>query len=126
MFFVIQRFFFIKALHTKHSFGGTGATISYSDTSEAENVDVVGWSTVISTDGGETFASTVTYHNFGKEEAKDSGYADESETSNATETGKLSVRSRGFTLGDPDDGDYFDVQVCFLSTWVASDGLSSF
>ncbi len=40
------------------------------------------------------------------------GYAGSRETSNSQTTSKVDARTRSFALGDADDGDYFDVQVC--------------
>ncbi len=95
------------------SFGGVGATIAYlesleqaidisesaSETNEFEaglnaNVDV------LITSLGFTISGQI-------------GYAGTRETSRSTTSSSSKARTRSFVLGDPDDGDYFDVQACW-------------
>ncbi len=44
--------------------------------------------------------------------ATELGYVGERETSKSIEKSQVKARSRSFSLGDADDSDYFDVQVC--------------
>ncbi len=94
------------------SFGGVGATIAYTDTMEVENVTVVSSSEVLSTEVGLKAETTVIVLIAGFSLAAEIGYTGEFETSRSTEKGNVQARSRSFVLGDADDGDYFDVQVC--------------
>ncbi len=91
-----------------------GAIIAYSDTMEKETVDVTSSSEVLSTDIGFKTEVTVLFGGIGFTLAAEIGYVGEFETSRSTEKSQVKARSRSFALGDADDGDYFDVQVCEL------------
>jgi hypothetical protein len=89
-----------------------GAIIAYSDTMENEKVDVTSSSEVLSTDIGFNTEVTVLFGGVGFTLAAGIGHVGEFETSRSTEKSQVKARSRSFALGDADDGDYFDVQVC--------------
>ena len=95
-----------------YSFGGVGAIIAYSDTMENEKVDVTSSSEVLSTEVGFKTEVTILFGGVGFTLAAEIGYVGEFETSRSTEKSQVKARSRSFALGDADDGDYFDVQVC--------------
>jgi hypothetical protein len=98
---------------TINSFGGVGAMIAYSDTKENEKAEVISSSEVLSTEVGLKAEATVLVTSLGFTIAAELGYTGERETSNSDEDVKANARSRSFALGDADDGDYFDVQVCY-------------
>jgi hypothetical protein len=89
-----------------------GAIIAYSDTMEKETVDVTSSSEVLSTEVGLKTEVTILLGGVGFTLAGEIGYVGEFETSKSTEKSQVKARSRSFALGDADDGDYFDVQVC--------------
>jgi hypothetical protein len=95
-----------------NSFGGVGAIIAYSDTMEKETVDVASSSEVLSTEVGLKAEAKVIFGGVGFTLAAEIGYVGEFETSRSTEKSQVKARSRSFALGDADDGDFFDVQVC--------------
>jgi hypothetical protein len=95
-----------------NSFGGVGAIIAYSDTMENEKVDVTSSSNVLSTEVGLKAEAKLIFGGPGFTIAAEIGYVGERETSESTEKSQVMARSRSFALGDADDGDYFDVQVC--------------
>ncbi len=86
--------------------------ISYSDTMEIEKTDITSSSKVLSVEVGLKAEATVIFSALGFTIATEIGYVGEFETSRSTENGQVKARSRSFALGDADDGDYFDVQVC--------------
>ena len=96
-------------------FGGVGAVIAYSDSGEAERVDAVSTSEILSTEVGLKFEMNFIVVALGLQLATDIGYAGEREKSSSIETSTVVARSRSFALGDPDDGDVFDVQVSWYS-----------
>jgi hypothetical protein len=87
--------------------------ISYSDTMENEKVDVASSSEVLSVEAGLKAEATVIFVTVGFTIAAELGYTGEFETSSSIEKSEVKARSRSFSLGDADDGDYFDVQVCW-------------
>ncbi len=94
------------------SFGGVGATISYTDSYEYATTDLNSWTTTAVYGAGLAAELAFTVAGAGPAFAFEIGYEQEEETSNAKETDKTVARTRSFSLGDPDYGDYFDVQVC--------------
>jgi hypothetical protein len=88
-----------------------GAVITYSDTMETELVDVTSSSEVLSLETGVSGEAAFFFGPMGMTMAASIGYAGEFEKAKGTEKGEVKVRSRSFSLGDADDGDYFDVQV---------------
>jgi hypothetical protein len=89
-----------------------GAIIAYSDTMEKETVDVTSSSNVLSTEVGLKAEAKLIFGGPGFTIAAELGYVGERETSESTEKSQVKARSRSFALGDADDGDFFDVQVC--------------
>jgi hypothetical protein len=67
---------------------------------------------VLSTEVGVKAEATVIFVSMGFTVAAESGYTGEFEASRSTEKSQIKARSRSFSLGDADDGDYFDVQAC--------------
>ena len=100
------------AISVCYSFGGVGAIIAYSDTMENEKVDVTSSSNVLSTEVGLKTEAKLIFGGPGFTIAAEIGYVGERETSKSTERSQVKARSRSFALGDADDGDFFDVQVC--------------
>jgi hypothetical protein len=96
-----------------------GAIISYSDNMETEKVDVTSSGEIKSFEGGFAADGLFIFGLFGLTFATNLGYTGEFESSEGTEKGDVKVRSRSFSLGDADDGDYFDVQVssCVCTHW---------
>jgi hypothetical protein len=88
-----------------------GAVIAYSDTMETETVDVTSSSQVLSIETGVSGEAEAFFGPVGVTLAASIAYVGEFEKGKATEKGDVKVRSRSFSLGDADDGDYFDVQV---------------
>ncbi len=99
-----------------------GAIIAYSDTIENEKVDVTSSSEVLSVEVGLKTEAKVIVTSLGFTIAAEIGYVGEFEHSRSTEKSEVKARSRSFALGDADDGDFFDVQVC---RW-GSNGLTHF
>jgi hypothetical protein len=79
---------------------------------EKETVDVTSSSEVLSTEVGLKAEAKLIFGGPGFTIAAEIGYVGERETSKSTERSQVKARSRSFALGDADDGDYFDVQVC--------------
>ncbi len=68
---------------------------------------------------GLAFELVLTISGVGPAFALEIGYEQEEETSTAEETDKAVARTRSFSLGDADYGDYFDVQVCLNANSIS-------
>ncbi len=85
--------------------------IAYSDSGEWEQVAATSKGVLLSEEGGFKGEVKVLFTSVGVLVVTDAGTATERETSTASEEASVKARSRSFALGDPDDGDVFDVQV---------------
>ncbi len=97
--------------------------IAYSDSAESEQVDTNFKSQLLSTEVGLKAEAKVLISALGFSIATELGYAGEREGGSSTEKSSVKARSRSFALGDPDDGDVFDVQVLRLlqnGSWLAN------
>ncbi len=89
-----------------------GATISYTDNMETEKVDAITTSSDLEYSAGLIAEGQIIFVVAGPFGGLEFGVAGEIEKYGSTEVGVVQARSRSFSLGDADDGDYFDVQVC--------------
>ena len=94
------------------SFGGVGATISYSESLEHATDNSESQSELNEFEAGLNANVDVLITALGFTISAQIGYAGTRETSRSTTSSSSKARTRSFVLGDPDDGDYFDVQVC--------------
>jgi hypothetical protein len=93
------------------SFGGAGALITYTDTSTNSTTDASTSSTTLQDEAGLVFENKLMFGGFGLYATSSllhQGLYDD--TDGSTESSDKS-RMRSFSLGDADQGDYFDVQV---------------
>ncbi len=95
-----------------HSFGGVGASITYTDSYEYATAQVDSTTTTTVYAAGLMFNIQAVFSGPGFALGFQIGYEREEEESRSEEKDTDDVRTRSFTLGDPDYGDYFDVQVC--------------
>ena len=102
----------ITLVHACKSFGGTGAVLGYTETLSNERFAANTQSISTSSEVGFSSALQVTFY-FGLYQNNDVGREFEHETSQSKETTTSDTNAISFELGDPDNGDYFDVQVCF-------------
>ncbi len=94
-----------------HSFGGAGAKIAYSDNLDTERANTMSSGELFSTEVGIQAQGNLIFTTIGFMFGTSLGYAGEREKYSSIESGVADARNRGFSLADPDDGDYFDVQV---------------
>jgi hypothetical protein len=93
------------------SFGGAGALITYTDKSINSSSDTSTSSTTLQSEAGLVYADKLMFGGFGlyvTSSLLHQGLYDD--TDGSTESTDKS-RTRSFSLGDADQGDYFDVQV---------------
>ncbi len=94
-----------------HSFGGAGAKIAYSDNLDIESANTMSSGELFSTEVGIQAQGNLIFTTIGFMFGTSLGYAGEREKYSSIESGVADAHNRGFSLADPDDGDYFDVQV---------------
>ncbi len=92
-----------------HSFGA-GAKIAYSDNMETEQTDTVSSGELLWAEAGFQADGNLIFTTIGFMFGTSLGGEFEREKYSSIETGVSDARNRGFSLADPDDGDYFDVQ----------------
>ncbi len=102
----------MAALDCLCSFGGVGATISYSESLEYATDNSESENELNEFEAGVNANVDALITTFGFTIAAQIGYAGTREDSRSTTSLSSKARTRSFVLGDPDDGDYFDVQVC--------------
>ncbi len=93
------------------SFGGAGALITYTDTSTNSSADISTSSTTLQDEAGLVSEKKIMFGGFGVYATSTllrQGMSDDTDGSTIS-TDKS--RTRSFSLGDADQGDYFDVQV---------------
>jgi hypothetical protein len=93
------------------SFGGNGAVIAYSDSAKNEIEDTVSQSVVNEFEAGARVNALLLVTTLGFTISTEIGYAGSRETVISSTSSSGKTRTRSFALGDPDEGDYFDVQV---------------
>ena len=93
------------------SFGGIGSTVTYTDSYEFATAQVDSTTTTSVYGAGLMLNVQVIAGSVGFALGTQIGYEREEEQSRSEEKDTADVRTRSFTLGDPDYGDYFDVQV---------------
>ncbi len=93
------------------SFGGAGSVITYTDTSTNSTADTSTSSTTLNTEAGVVYEDKIMISKLGFRVTSSLLYQGlRDDTEGSTESADKS-RTRSFSLGDADQGDYFDVQV---------------
>ena len=102
----------IRALFTSLcSFGGVGAVIAYSESLEKGQDDALSTSTIDDLTTGVNSHASVRITKAGPTVDLLVETSSSRETSSSSGSSSVKAHTRSFALGDPDDGDYFDVQV---------------
>jgi hypothetical protein len=101
------------------SFGAVGALISYSETRENSISDTISASESAELSAGIKFEFGMLITVIGFFLDIEAGVTQTVETTSSMTQAKTSTLTRSFSLGDADDGDYFDVQVCIRCLLVS-------
>ncbi len=86
--------------------------IGYTDDMQDEKISVNSSSDVLTAQSGIETDGKVIFVTVGFGFRTETFYSGERESHKSTENSDTTTRTRSFSLGDADDGDYFDVQVC--------------
>ncbi len=93
------------------SFGGAGALITYTDSSTNSTTDTSTSSTTLQDEAGVVFEKKIMFGGFGVYVTSSLLHQGLFDNTDGSTTSTDKSRTRSFSLGDADQGDYFDVQV---------------